>query len=378
MLKEYPKFKPREIEEFYKEVPKSEKDMLKKYLAYRRARGITTESTIADIRRYMLHIRYILEKDIRKMNLQELRSLLAIINTSRLSGYAKNDIKTDLKNLLKYLFSDWSSRFANLEDIRLTSNPRNEKKLNSQALLQKEDIEKIMKHETSMFWKALFMTQYEGGLRTQEVRFLKWEDIKFNVDGDISEINIYAPKTKKARPIFVKEATFYLQKLKEEQENLKEKGLYVFHAKRDINKPITKSAVAMWFRMITKKALGRQGWNYLLRHSRATELYRLAKQGKIAKDTVTEFMGHSEDMSKIYSHFDKKEIKEMLKNQVYKLEELPEEKKHELEEEISELRREDKRIWEQLRKIAIMARKSHDAVIRNKDLEVKFKKLQKE
>ena len=374
MLKEYPKFRVGEIEEFYAELPQSEKEMLKEYLAYRKARGITTESTISDIRRYVLHLRYILRKDVRKMDLQELRNLLAIINTSRLSGYAKNDIKTDLKNLLKYLFPDWSSRFANLEDIRLTSNPRNEKKLNSQALFQQEDIEKIMRHETSMFWKALFMTQYEGGLRTQEVRFLKWQDISFNVDGDISEIGIYASKTKKSRTIFVKEATFYLKKLQTEQENLKQKGLYVFHAKRDINKPITKSAVAMWFRMITKKAIGRQGWNYLLRHSRATELYRLAKQGKIAKDTATEFMGHSDDMSKVYSHFDKKEIKDMLKNQVYKLEELPEEKKHELEKEISELRKENKRIWEQLGKTAVMARKAQEAAENSRNAEKEGKK----
>ena len=225
-----------------------------------------------------------------------------------------------------------------------------------------------------MLWKALFMTQYEGGLRTQEVRFLKWQDISFNVDGDISEIGIYASKTKKSRTIFVKEATFYLKKLQTEQENLKQKGLYVFHAKRDINKPITKSAVAMWFRMITKKAIGRQGWNYLLRHSRATELYRLAKQGKIAKDTATEFMGHSDDMSKVYSHFDKKEIKDMLKNQVYKLEELPEEKKHELEKEISELRKENKRIWEQLGKTAVMARKAQEAAENSRNAEKEGKK----
>lgn len=340
MLKEYPKFERGEIEEFYKRLSKNEKSMLNDYLAYRKARGITSEEKLKDVRRYILHIRYILQKEFEGMDLKELRNLLAIIGCSKLSNYVKNTIKTDLKNFLKYLFPDWSSRFANLEDIKLISNPRNEKKLNSQALLQKEDIEKVMKHETKMYWKAFFIIQYEGALRTKETRFLKWDDIKFNVDGDISEINIYSTKTKRARTIFVKEGTYYLSKLKEEQENLGKKGVYVFHSKRDINKPIDKATVSGWFRDLTKRALGREGWNYLLRHSRATELYRLAKQGKISKDTAIEFMGHSEDMSKVYSHFDKKEIKEMLKNQVYKLEELPEEKKHELEKEINEIKKE--------------------------------------
>jgi predicted phage tail protein len=173
---------------------------------------------------------------------------------------------------------------------------------------------------------------------------LKWEDVQLNVDGDISEVSIYSTKTKKARTVFVKDATFYLKKLKEEQENLKEHGPYIFHSPKDINEPVRKDTVSKWFRTLTEKALGRKGWNYLLRHSRGTELYRLAKQGKISKDTAIEFMGHSDDMSEVYSHFDKEEIKEMLKNQVYKLEDIPKEKKHELEEAIENLKKENENL----------------------------------
>lgn len=374
MLKEYPKFKRNEIEKFYISLPGKEKTLIKDYLEYRRARGITDKETINDVRRYMLHIRYMLQKEFRLIDLKDLRTLLAIINSSRLAGYSNNTIKTHLKNFLKYLFPDWSLRFANLEDIRLISNARNEKKLNSQTLLQKEDIEKIMRHETKNYWKAFFMTQYEGGLRTKEARFLKWDDISLNVDGDISEINIYATKTKKARPIFVKAATFYLAKLKEEQENLKEKGIYVFHSKKDINLPIDKHSVSMWFRNLTQKALGRKAWCYLLRHSRATELYRLAKQGKIAKDTALEFMGHSADMSEVYSHFDKKEIKEMLKNQVYKLEDMPEEKKHELEKEISDLKINFQKLWDMFGTSVSILKMVLKAVILDKNVEAGFEK----
>jgi len=374
MLEEYPKLKRGEIEWFYTRLPQKEKNELKNYLEYRKARGIQSEDKVKDVRRYILHIRFILQKPLHEINLKELRRILAIINSSRLSGYARNTIKTDLKNFLKYLFSDWSLRFAGLEDIKLDSNARNEKKLNSQVLLQKCDIEKIMKHETKMFWKAFFMTQYEGALRTKEVRFLKWEDMKLSSDGDISEMNIYATKTKKARTVFVKDSTFYLTKLKEEQENSGQKGVYVFHSKKDINKEVDKGTVSSWFRNLTEKSLGEKKWCYLLRHSRATELYRLAKQGKIAKDMVTEFMGHSEDMSKVYSHFDKKEIKEMLKSQVYKLEDLPEEKRHELEKDISDLKMENKILWENLEKIAVMARASYETATKNRGVKLVLKK----
>ena len=63
----------------------------------------------------------------------------------------------------------------------------------------KEDIEKLVRHETRMFFKAWILTQFEAGLRTGEVGLIKWDDIKFNVDEDISELSIYATKTKKDR-----------------------------------------------------------------------------------------------------------------------------------------------------------------------------------
>jgi hypothetical protein len=230
-------------------------------------------------------------------------------------------------------------RFAGLEDIRQNPNSRNEERINAQTIYSQEDIEKLVRHETHTFWKAFLLTQYEAGLRTIEARTMKWDDIKFNVDGDISEVNIYSTKTKKARTIFVKEATVYLQKLKEEQYNQGIKSIYVFPSAKEHNVPVSKNVVSMWFRELSKKALGKQGWSYLLRHSRATELYRLADENKISKETAIKFMGHSKDMSYTYTHLDKTEIKNMLKNQVYKIEDLPEAKKHELEKTIEELKK---------------------------------------
>jgi len=338
MLKEYPKFKRNEIWKFYDELPNSEKKFFEEYSTYRKARGISAENDVNDVKRYILQLRYILQKDLRNIDLNEVREITAIINTSWLKTEVKNGLKIDFKNFLKFAFPDWSMRFAGLEDIRQNPNSRNEERINAQTIFSQEDIEKMVRHETQMSWKAFILTQYEAGLRTIETRTLKWDDIKFNVDGDISEVNIYSTKTKKARTVFIKEATFYLQKLKEEQHNQGVKSIYVFPSKEP-NVPVSKNAVSMWFRELSQKALGRQGWNYLLRHSRATELYRLADENKISKETAIKFMGHSKDMSYTYTHLDKLEIKNMLKNQVYKVEDLPEVKKHELEKTIEELRK---------------------------------------
>jgi len=338
MLKQYPKFKRNEIEEYYKTLKKVSIETIKEYLQYRQARGVSSKRKLADIRRTIIQFHYIFQKDYNKIELKDLREYLALLNTSYLTQSTKNNIKIDLKNFLKFLFKDWNDRFSNLEDIRLNGGGRNEEKINSKTIFSKRDIENLMKHENKMFWKAFLMVQYEGGLRTIETRMLKWKDIDLNCEGDISEINIYATKTQKARSIFVKEATFYLNKLREEQENKGEKSDYVFHSIKNKDKLICKSNVNYWFKNLCMKALGREGWNYLLRHSRATELYTLAKQNKIAKDTAIAFMGHSEDMSNTYTHLDSKEVKKMLKEQVYKLEDLPEQEKNELRNEIKSIK----------------------------------------
>lgn len=350
MIKEYPKFERGQIEEVYNKLSSSEKKTLQEYLEYRKARGVNTEDKIKDIRRIIIQLRFILQKPFTKMDLKDLRGLIVVINTIE-SNYSKNNLKVDLKNFLKFVFPDWSLRFSGFDDIKLGKNGMNQEKINSNTLIKKEDIDKLIKHETKLFWKAYLLTQYEGGLRTKETSSIKWDELKLNVDGDITELNIFSTKTKNARTVFLEKSTHYLKLLQEEQEHSNNKGIYVFHAPKDKNKPIHKSTVNMWFRSLTKKVLGVQRWNYILRHSRATELYSLAHENKISKDTAIKFMGHSDDMSKTYTHLDSKDVKEMLKNQVYKIEDLPKERQHELEKKVDELEKKLKRVYEENQKI---------------------------
>jgi integrase len=343
MKTNYPTFKKGQVEGAFLKFPKKEQAEIEEYVQYRQARGVTSDSALSNIRRHIIQLRYIFEKPLVKLNLKDLRAYLAIVTKSNnLKIHTKNDIKIDVKNFIKWKFKDWSIRFSELDDIKLTSDYRNEEKINSKAILTKEDIEKFVKTEPRLFWKAFFVTQLEGGLRTKEARLIKWQDIKFDtkiIDNvSRSSINIFATKTKRARTIFVQNASFFLKKLRDEQEQQGKKGIYVFHSKNDINKPVDKNAISRWMRALSKN-VGKPCWPYLLRHSRATELYKLAEQNKISKDVVLRFMGHSEDMSKTYTHLDEKDVEEML-NQVYEFEDLPPEQKAEFEKRIEVLQKE--------------------------------------
>ena len=178
------------------------------------------------------------------------------------------------------------------------------------------------------------MTQSEGGLRTGECRMLKWDMVNFEDDG-FTTLNIPSKKNRNGtihiNPVVVKIAGNFLKKLKEQQDKLEIKTPYVFPSPYDSNKPISKGA-NLWFSDLCKKVLGHTSYNYILRHSKGTQLQKKVREGVLSKDNAVEFMRHSEKMfDKVYSHMDKEDIKALMKKQIYDTKKLTTDVKHELE-----------------------------------------------
>ena len=333
-MKKYESITTKELNRKIKGLSPAEKKDFNSYLDYRKSRGLSSETKQKDVYSGIIRLRVCAGKPLDKLSIDEITNLSSRIRSSDYGDYSKIEAITNLKRFVK-----WKNPAMNLEDIQLIKNPIRKNEIKTGDLPTKEEVEKLISHEPKMFWKAFLFTQFEAGLRTKEVRFLRWEDIQLNSDEDISEINIFSTKTKTPRDVFVKESTFYLKKLKQEQENLNTKGEYIFHSKRDINKPVSRAVVSMWMSRLTKRVLGRNCHNYLLRHSRGNMLYQLSKQGKISKDIAITFMGHSKEMSSVYTHDNKEEVKRMLKDQVYHIEEMPEEERGELKKEVTDLKK---------------------------------------
>ena len=333
-MKTIPKFLRGEFEKKLKELSEEEQKTLEEFSSYCSINA--NRDKVQDMIRNVLKFKLVIGIDFKDIEIKNLRDYLVILNKSNLSDYSKNDSKVCVKKFLRWKFEDWEKKFNKFEDIKLNKKPLRKKIIDEKTILTKAEIEKIMKTETKMYWKAFFITQYEGGLRTKEARTLKWSDL--NEENDFYTIDLHSTKTQSNRPIILKESLFYLNKLKEEQTNTKDKGVYIFHSKRDKDKPITKHSVAVWLNKLSIKAIGRRIYPYILRHTRGSELRTLVKNGKMSKDNATEFLGHSEKMfDKVYSHLEKKDIKEMLKEQIYNFEDIPQEKKLELNEKIKEL-----------------------------------------
>jgi len=333
MIKEYPTFKRGEVQAYFNTLSGEEQEIINDYVKYV---GITSNSKnrLSNVKRSLSQFRMLTDKDFDKITLKDLRDYLGLLNTSNKTQSTRNEFKHTIKRFLRNHFKDWSERFNNLEDIKLNMG-MNEEKINADTILQKADIDKIMKAEKKLFWKAFFITLYESALRPIELRTLTWNRIKFNVDGDISEINIYATKTSKARSVYVKEATFFLKRLKEESDSD-----LVFPSTRDKTKPMGKEYPAMWLKRISLRVLKKQVYPYILRHSRATELYTNAD---IPDKTAQKFLGHSKSMGDVYTHLSNKDVKEAMSKTIYKQREIiSKEKKHSLQLEVDQLKKQFK------------------------------------
>jgi len=338
MLESYPKFKKGQVEAIFKKLSKKQKEELENLLLYREGRGMPGIK-LKDLRRFILQIYYIIEGTFKDKISDEKTAikLSLLITHSYFSIGVKKNLLVDIANLLKYIFPDWTLRFKNLEMFSIKQfNKGDNSEPKDYEVLTDEEIKNIYRAESKTFYKAFLKIAEQTGARTKEVRTIQNTKIEFDNDGTAS-IEIYMTKIGKKKIVFVDSETAKLIKqLQEEQKNIGRFGKYLFHSPKNTEQPISKNQVCFWFGNLTLKAINKRCIPYMLRHRRASILYKLAKENKISKDTAIDLMGHSKDMSERYTHISDAERKKILKEQAFRLE-LPEEKKHELEIKIKNL-----------------------------------------
>ena len=94
---------------------------------------------------------------------------------------------------------------------------------------------------------------------------------------------------------------------------------------------------------MSEKYLGKKINLYILRHSIATINYN---KDDLKDDIVARQMGHTKSMKSTYVHNDKAKLKENAKKIYFKPEDLPPEKKLELEKKIEEQNKIIKKLWQ--------------------------------
>lgn len=345
---------PREMFEFTRDLttkpifdafPKPDKKIINDFQDYLRitASEKRTEEGIREIIRF----REVVGKPLNQINIKDLHYFLKELKQYPFADYTKNKIKDFVKRFLRWYYKDWSSRFNEFYDIKTNTDAQRKKEITDKEILKEKDVMKLLDAEPSLFWKTFLITQYEGALRTGEVRNLTWEMVDFG-DDDFTTLNIPSKKNKngtiKKNPVVVKVSGRFLKELKREQDKREIKTLFVFPSPNNPNKPISK-AVNLWFNQLCKRVLGRNANNYLLRHGKGTELQEKVRKGILSKDNAVEFMRHSEKMfDKTYSHMSKEDIKALMKKQIYNVEELTEDERTKLEKRIEAIEKDNEEL----------------------------------
>lgn len=268
-----------------------------------------------DIKRNLLQFFDIIEKPIRYINLNDIREFCVILKGSGKERWTIIGIKTHIKKFLRWTFKNWSQRFNDFDDfkqIRLQV-----KKLNPDALPTDIDLEKMLRACNSIREKALFIMGMEMGCRPQELRDLRWADVKYCDDGT-ADIHLYSTKTKKDRKFPIKEAVVHLKRWQQEfaYPNRTDNDL-IFPSVRDRNKHIARTSLTMWIKRLAKRAgVTKNIFPYMLRHKKSNQLY--PKIGDIASKAL----GHSPKMKEFYLHTSDDEVRQALLAEIYHVEEL--------------------------------------------------------
>ncbi len=313
MKKQYSKYKAGELFVVKSNLSTKDKGILNKFMVF--CGGTAGEKKLKIIEGKMLQIIDVSQIPYDKWNLDKLREFLAILKKSDLSKATKNDIKKILKRFLKEYYEDWSKQFKGLQDIKGESDI-NEERVNANTIFTAEELEKIIRTAENLRFKALIMLMYESGGRPQEILSLRWKDINL----EKGEVKLHSTKNNTIRINPIKESVIHLERYKQEYPfpNVSPND-FIFPAPKNRKEHFSVSYLSNLFNTLIKKALGRNSFPYVLRHTRATEL-----QKKLPPKVYEKFMDHSIDTATRYSHLDKDDVREIMLEKVYHIEELTE------------------------------------------------------
>lgn len=325
------------------------KKVLQDHLSFKKT-SVQSIEKIKDIERYVGRFLHSSNKPLNKFTEKELTDYLSSMN-GKFSIGTVNNVKVYLKVFIKWHYPDYSLRFRNLD--RICRNQKPPKTHNGDDMLSIEEVEKLIEGEKELQWKTFWSVFFYGGFRPSEARVLKWDDIVFDKKGII--IKSFLNKNKKK---------FYKSLPKKTEHFLKEwrkfnSSEWVFPSPLREGKPMARKAAYFRLKKLSKNVLGKEIYPYILRHSIATIKYN---DDNLKDELVANQMGHSESMKKTYTNLDEGKLITNARKIWAKAEELPPEKKHELESKIEEL---TKRLNE-MDKIAKMTLELNDMILKKK------------
>lgn len=291
------------------------KDALINHLEFKKT-SINSQNKLNDIERYLRKFLDFVNKPLSKLKEED---IVKFLNSLKYSIRTINDIKTHIKVFIRWNYSDWSSRFRNLDKICKQQRPP--RAYEPEQMVSIKEIEKLVKAEKDLMWKSYWLVFFYGGFRPSEACGLKWEQIFFEPKGTIIKI-----RTSKTGKDFYKSLPGNVEHLLKEWKGYNHSD-FVFPSPIKNNAPILARSVCGRLKRLSKRVLGKAVVPYALRHSIATILY---KNDKIKDTDTAKQMGHSKSMKETYMNLSEDDLKGKARNIWIKTKPLTPEEKDEI------------------------------------------------
>ena len=107
---------------------------------------------------------------------EDVRDFLILLNNTDKTEWTKNDIKKTLKRFIRFYYKN--DDMLSLIKCKSDLDSFNYEKINENNLITLEEFEKILRCANTLKQKAILSILFETGCRPQELRMLKWSNIK--------------------------------------------------------------------------------------------------------------------------------------------------------------------------------------------------------
>ncbi|MEM4267013.1 MAG: tyrosine-type recombinase/integrase [Candidatus Nanoarchaeia archaeon] len=253
--------------------------------------------------RYGLIGKLIDEIKLRRYSYQTGKSYVSIVKNFLSSGKTSREFllsyTTKSKSTMRSAYFALKFFHENVLNTKFEEKlPLARKSLKLPLVLSKEEINKMIEATNNLKHKLVIMFLYYAGLRLDEVRNLKWEDIDF----DREIIHLKTAKGDKERIVFLHKKLIDMLKMY----GTKEEGL-IFVSQREGK--YNKRTIQQIVKSASKKAgIKKNITPHTLRHSFATHLLESGADIR----HIQQLLGHKDlKTTQIYTHVANKEIKKL-------------------------------------------------------------------
>lgn len=303
---------------------------------------------VKKVKTYMLQFIDIIEKPYNQWTIKDIQGYVILLNQTKRTEWTKNDVKKILRRFLKYHYKKHEDLESMLSLIKCKSDREafNSRKINESTIINESEFEKVLIKASSLKQKALLSLMFEAALRPHEAINLRWKDVKLN--DDVGSISVYCGKTSQVRTIPIQSSVIHLKRYRQAYEFIDcTDNDYVFPNPKDRSKAIPYHTLNAGLRKISKlSGINKNVFPYLLRHSRITEINK-----KLPAHLESRFAGHTIEQSQMYTHLSSDDLRNAMIEKVFNVKEITPEKKHQLEEEIEQIKKQNNMLIEEIKLI---------------------------